>query len=164
MQEETTQKTISVCIKGGKISADVLKSALKYLLKEINKEQAKAKNKKASIPHGKQTLKDLTKQDAKLTNIQITEKTIGSFDRVARKYSIDYALKKDKTVSPPVYYVFFRAKDVDVMTAAFKEYTNDVAKKKTRPSLCSRLAKALETVRDTLSTQKERNKKHERSR
>ena len=83
---------------------------------------------------------------------------------MARKYSIDYALKKDKTISPPVYYVFFRAKDVDVMTAAFKEYTNDVAKKKARPSLCNRLAKALETVRDTLSTQKERNKKHERSR
>ena len=58
MQEETTQKTISVCIKGGKISADVLKSALRYLLKEISKEQSKAKSKKAAIPHGKQTLKD----------------------------------------------------------------------------------------------------------
>ena len=50
------------------------------------------------------------------------------------------------------------------MTAAFREYTSDVAKRKSRPSLCARLAKALETVRDTITPKKERNKKQERSR
>ena len=83
-------------------------------------------------------MKQLTAQTGKLTNIQVTEQNIGSFDRVARKYSIDYALKKDKTVEPPVYYVFFKAKDLDVMTAAFKEYTAAVSKKKTRPSVLQR--------------------------
>lgn len=168
MQEEINQKTIALCIKGGKISADVLKASLKYLLQQMQKESArqsaKQTAKRSAPPRGKQTLKDLTRQDTKLTNIQVTEKNIGSFDRVARKYAIDYALKKDKTVQPPVYYVFFQSKDVDVMTAAFREYTSDVAKRKARPSLCARLAKALETVRDTITPKKERNKKQERSR
>ena len=77
---------------------------------------------------------------------------------------IKYSLKKDKTVSPPAYYVFFRAKDIDAMTAAFKEYSNDVAKKQARPSIRKKLAKAMEAVRNTLSTQRERHKHHEHSR
>ena len=73
-------------------------------------------------PHGKQTIKQLIAQGAQLTNIQITDQNIKSFDRVARKYGIDYSLKKDSHVEPPLYLVFFKSKDVDVMTAAFKEY------------------------------------------
>ena len=62
---------------------------------------------------------------------------------VARKYSIDYSLKKDKSVDPPKYLVFFRAKDVDVMTAAFKEYTGVALKKSRKVSIRKRLQKAI---------------------
>ena len=31
---------------------------------------------------------------------------------MAKKYDIDYALKKDPTTDPPHYYVFFKAKDI----------------------------------------------------
>ena len=41
---------------------------------------------------------------------------------MARKYGIDYSLKKEVGADPPKYLVFFKAKDVDVMTAAFREY------------------------------------------
>lgn len=58
-----------------------------------------------------------------LTNIEITNRNIKSFERVANKYKIDFALKKDKSVDPPRYLVFFKAKDMDVMTAAFKEFS-----------------------------------------
>lgn len=168
MQEETTQKTISLVIKGGKIDAQILKASLKFFLNQAQKQKAKSKTKgqssKTAAVHGKQSLRELTAQGGKLTNIQVTEKNIGSFDRVARKYCIDYALKKDKTVSPPTYYVFFRAKDLDVMTAAFKEYTSDVTKKQSRPSIMAKLAKALESVRENMSQQKERHKHKEQSR
>ena len=164
MQEETTQKTISLVIKGGKIDAQILKASLKFFLSQAQKQKAKGQTKKAAPAKGKQTLKELSAQGGKLTNIQVTEKNIGSFDRVARKYCIDYALKKDKTVSPPTYYVFFRAKDLDVMTAAFKEYTSDVTKKQSRPSILVKLAKALEAVRENMSQQKERYKHKEQSR
>lgn len=175
MQEESTQKTISLVIKGGKINADILKSSMRYFLgqhqkhkaKHTAEKQAKANAKQAAKnahARGKQSLKELTAQNGKLANIQVTEKNIGSFDRVARKYSIDYALKKDKSVSPPVYYVFFKAKDLDVMTAAFKEYSNNVTKKQSRPSLLKKLSKALAAVRSNKENQKERHKHKEQSR
>jgi len=163
MQEESTQKTISLVIKGGKINADILKASMRYFLNQHQKHKASKHASKNAPPRGKQSLKDLTAQHGKLANIQVTEKNIGSFDRVARKYSIDYALKKDKSVSPPVYYVFFKAKDLDVMTAAFKEYSNDVTKKQTRPSLIQKLVKALAVVRDNKENQKERHKHKEQS-
>ncbi len=41
-----------------------------------------------------------------MTNIEITDANIKSFDKVARKYGIDYAVKKDKSVAPPKYLIF----------------------------------------------------------
>ena len=52
-----------------------------------------------------------------------------SFEKYARKYDIDYCLKKDRSAEPPKYYVFFKAKEVDSITAAFKEYTGWQLKK-----------------------------------
>lgn len=155
MQDYVNDKTICISIKGGRISAEILRKALVKVVHMLEKEHAKSvAGKKEKIPQGKQTLKDLTKQKDKLANIQVTNKNIGSFDRVARKYDIDYALKKDRSVRPPIYYVFFKAKDVDVMTAAFKEYTNRTAKKKARPS--ARNSPKLCRLLRTPSTSRER--------
>ncbi|MEI3288253.1 MAG: PcfB family protein [Eubacterium sp.] len=41
----------------------------------------------------------------------------------AKKYGIDFALKKDTTENPPRYLVFFKGRDADVLTAAFKEFS-----------------------------------------
>lgn len=57
-----------------------------------------------------------------MTSIEISDKNIKTFERVARKYGIDFALKKDKSCKPPKYYVFFKGRDMDAMTMAFKEY------------------------------------------
>ena len=46
---------------------------------------------------------------------------------MARKYRIDYAVKKDKSVDPPKYFVFFKSRDQDAMTMAFKGYAGMVA-------------------------------------
>lgn len=105
------------------------------------KERERQEKKK---PHGKQTIKQLTEQGAQLTNIQITDNNIKSFDRVARKYGIDYSLKKDSSVDPPKYMVFFKAKDVDVMTAAFKEYAGVTMEKSKKPSVKKKLQKAVQ--------------------
>ena len=71
---------------------------------------------------------------------------IKDFDRVARKYGIDYSLKKDVGADPPKYLVFFKAKDVDVMTAAFREYAGVELKKKQvkKPSVRKKLQKSVE--------------------
>lgn len=95
---------------------------------------------------GKQTIKQLNAQGVQLSNIKITDENIKSFDRVARKYGIDYSLKKEVGADPPKYLVFFKAKDVDVMTAAFREYAGVELKKKQakKPSVRKKLQKSVE--------------------
>ncbi len=120
------------------MTAGVLKAAMVKFLAELEKSTQKRGRQKAvkkSEPaHGKQKMKDLMKQNSQLTNIEITDGNIKSFERVARKYSIDFSLKKDAHEQPPRYIVFFKAKDVDVMTAAFKEFAaNELKKQKSRP-------------------------------
>ena len=57
---------------------------------------------------------------------------------MARKYRVDYALKKDKSSLVPKYYVFFRAKDAASLNAAFTEYSGVVTKEK-KPSVLQKL-------------------------
>lgn len=52
LQEEVNEKTISLCIKGGKITAQILKAALIKLLAEMDKKSSVGKEKKANV--GKQ--------------------------------------------------------------------------------------------------------------
>lgn len=96
-----------------------------------------------------------------LTNIEITNWNIKSFERVANKYKIDFALKKDKSVDPPRYLVFFKAKDMDVMTAAFKEFSAKELTKMNKPSIRKRLLKYQSQAREKISSVKEPNRKIE---
>ena len=68
-------------------------------------------------------MKQLIWQNQGVSNIEITDSNIKSFERVARKYGVDFALKKDKSGDIPKYLVFFKARDADALTAAFREYT-----------------------------------------
>ena len=103
MQEETNEKTIALYIKTGKLTAQQLQKAMKALLAQMKKQHDKQK-----IPHGKQTLKQLMKQNAGVSNIEITKDNIKAFESTAKKYGIDFALKKDSTETPPRYLVFFQ--------------------------------------------------------
>ncbi len=158
MQEEVNDKTIALSVKAAKLTGTVLKAVLRKFLEEQAKAKQKSKTKAAQPKHGKQTMKQLMKQNTQLTNIEVTDGNIKSFEKVARKYGIDFSLKKDATETPPKYIIFFKAKDIDVMTAAFKEYTKDDLKKTNKPSLRKRLAKAVETVRNHREKVKQKSK------
>lgn len=147
MQDEVNEKTMALCIKGGKISAQILKAALTKLLAEIEKkQQSKKMGGQNRCKRGKQSIKSLQQSGAQLTNIVVTDNNIKSFDRVARKYGIDYSLKKAEKEGKTEYLVFFKAKDVDVMMAAFKEYTGVSLKKEQRQSIRKKLEQAKERV------------------
>lgn len=99
MQEEVNEKVIALSIKTGKLSAEVLQKSMKFFLSQIKKQANKRQ-----MPHGKQTLKQLMKQNAGVSNIEITKDNIKAFESTAKKYGIDFALKKDVTESPPRYW------------------------------------------------------------
>lgn len=132
MQEEVTQKTIALVFKSSRLTADVLKKAMKLYL-----EHRKA-GKQAT--HGKMSVKKLVGQGMGASSIEVTDNNIKSFERVARKYNVDFAVKKDKTVEPPKYMVFFKGKDADVITQAFKEFVKVNEKKRGRVSVREKLA------------------------
>lgn len=108
MQEEVTQRTVTFCIRATKITADLLKKVLVAYLRHQKQKSVEKKAQKNQPKQGKVTVKELAKQNAGMVNIEITNKNIKSFERYARKYGINYALKKDKSKDPPVYLVFSR--------------------------------------------------------
>ena len=128
MQDEINEKTIALYIKTGKLTAQTLQKAMKKLLEQMKKQKGKA-------PQGKQTLKQLMKQNTGISNIEITEGNIKAFESTAKKYGIDFALKKDTTESPPRYLVFFKGRDADVLTAAFKEFSAKKLTQEKKPSI-----------------------------
>ena len=150
MQDEVNEKTVSLCIRCGKVTANLLKAAMKKALAKMEQEKQKLQGQKQpkqdkedKTYKGKQSMDKLMKQNVQLSNIEITDGNIKSFERVAKKYSIDFSLKKDVTADPPRYYVFFKARDADVMTAAFKEYTGQTLNKDKKPSVRKKLQQAI---------------------
>ena len=143
MQDEVRDKSVAFVINvgktGGRITADLLKAAIRRYLEQ-------SRNPKAH--HGKQTVKQLVKQGAGVQNIEITDKNIKSFERVARKYGVDFALKKDP--SHGKYLVFFKAKDADALNAAFAEYAAKSLHRdrRTKPSLRAQLSHFKEMVKN----------------
>ena len=103
MQEEVTDKTVALSVRAGKMTARVLRSVLRKLLAEM-----KRKRNNPRIHKGKQSVKKLVRQGTGVSNIEITDGSIKSFERVAKKYGVDFALKKDATISPPRWLVFFK--------------------------------------------------------
>lgn len=99
MQEEVENRAVTLVISATKLTARLLKAAiLKYLAsrKEKRLQKARAAPEK---PTGKQTVKQLIGQNQGVSNIEITDSNIKSFERVARKYGVDFAVKKDRSVS-----------------------------------------------------------------
>ena len=144
MQDEVNEKTVSLCIRCGKVTANLLKAAMKKALAKMEQEQKQPKQDKEDKTYkGKQSMDKLMKQNVQLSNIEITDGNIKSFERVAKKYSIDFSLKKDVNADPPRYYVFFKARDADVRTAAFKEYTGRSLNKDKKPSVRKKLQQAI---------------------
>jgi hypothetical protein len=154
MQEEVSTKIVAIAIRGGKISAEVLEKALKKFVQELEKAQKTASQPKTY--RGKQTVKHLVSQNAAISNIEVTDGNIKSFDRTAKKYGIDYALKKDMSELPPRYIVFFKGRDVDVMTQAFKEFSSKTVKRQEKPSLRQQLSKQIQKAKENKHREKEK--------
>ena len=138
MQEEVTSKTVAFYIKTARLTGNVLKSAMRAYLK--SHEQKKAV-KNTQIKGGKVTVKELAAQNAGMVNIEILDKNIKSFERYARKYGVNYALKKDPSKDPPVYMVFFKGRDQDAINAAFRDFSQKEITKANKPTIKKRLAK-----------------------
>ncbi|MGM9605807.1 MAG: PcfB family protein [Faecousia sp.] len=131
MQEEVEHRVVTLVINCTKLTEQELRKALGKFLAQI---KTKRQNKQ---PHGKMTVKQLAAQNRGLQSVEVTDQNVGSFKRIARKYGIDFAPYKAK--GQDRYLIFFKSQDADAMTAAFKEYTEQIVNKKSRPSVLAKL-------------------------
>ena len=138
MQEEITGRTVTLIVNGSKMTEQVFEKAVKKFLEEIQK------SKQPKIYRGRQTLKQLAGQNAGLSNIEISDKNIRAFTSVAKKYHVDFALKKDTAAEQPRYRVFFKSRDADAITAAFQEFASRRMGREEQSSIRERLAQTKE--------------------
>ena len=163
MQEEIENRTVNLAISTTKLTArGIIRLAAKGLayIKRKSREAA-LKNEK---PDGRQTIQQLIGQNQGVTNIDISQTDLKGFEKYARKYGVDYAITKDKSVFPPKYLVFFKARDADAMTAAFNAYSAEVLAKSKRPSTLSKLHKLIDAVKSIPTKVTSRDKQREQAR
>jgi hypothetical protein len=153
LQEQVNEKSVAIAVKAAKLTGRLLAKAMQDFLKK----RPKRGPAEPVVINGKQSLKSLTKQGASLSNIEVTGDNIGSFKKTARKYNIDFSLKRDNSGEIPKWIVFFKAKDADALTAAFKEYSKIQLKHKERkPSMLNQLEKAKELAKEAAPPVKKR--------
>ncbi len=136
MQEEVENRTVNLMISTTKLTWRALVSGYR----KFQQYRAKVKAGK-EVPHGKQTVKKLIGQNQGVSSIDIANTGIRDFDRIAKKYGVDYAIKKDRSVSLPKYLVFFKARDADALTAAFNEYSVKQMNRSQKPSVLKQLSR-----------------------
>ncbi len=155
MQEEVEQRTLTLVINGTKFSGRVLKSAASKFVAFCRNQKAKKVN---VHPKGKQSVKQLTRQGQGVNTMEIDDENLRQFERVARKYGVDYAVRKDVTADTPRFLVFFKGRDADAIMAALKEFSSTKELKSERPSLLQKLREIVPVV----GAPKERHKELER--
>ena len=75
------------------------------------------------------------------TNVEIDKESIRDFEKLAKKYGVDFAVRKDKSVDPPRFLVFVRSKDADALDAICKEHQARALTKNEKPSVLAQLKK-----------------------
>lgn len=136
MQEEIEQKTFNIMISTTKLSARTVLRAVKAAIRLY---QSKASQ-------GKQSVRTLLRQNRGVSSVEISKTGIRGLERYAKKYGIDYAIRKDTSEVPPRYLVFFKAPDAEAFQSAFKEYSASLLNKDKRPSVLARLQELVQAA------------------
>ena len=142
MNEEVSKETVNFAANSAKVTGRFLLNCLRAYLRH-------RQNKKMTAGKGEQTVKQLIKQGQGASSMEVSGESIKDFKRIANKYGVDFAIVKDKTIDPPRYTCFFKAKDMDAITAVVKEYSAEIVKrgqKKEKTSLVQQLRKLKEEI------------------
>jgi hypothetical protein len=142
LQEDIQNKSVVLSTKAAKLTARGLAKLMRAALRKMRQPPAPKQ--------GKQTVKQLSKGGA-LQSIEITDDNIKAFEPFARKFGVSYALQRDNSETPPRWLVFFRAKDADALTGAFKAFSASVVKRdKEKPSTRDAMHKFREILKNAV--------------
>lgn len=138
MQEEVENRSINLVVTTSRLTTRALLDGLRRVANDAHQhtlqvkesknrqklakveEKVRAREKyKAEGPHGKQTVKQLVRHSNGLEQIPVEGNHLKSFERVLKKYGVDFAIMKDKQESR--YLAFFKAKDKALLYSAVQE-------------------------------------------
>ena len=150
IDEDVSRRTIAVSIKATKLTGRVLAQACLAVGRKIKKTY-----RARQTPHGKQTVRQLMGHGAATNSIEVESPK--DFDRVARRWNVDYAFYK---TGPDKYLLFFKAGQADAMTACFSEYSRKMLSKakSNRVPIREQLQQAADQLSKEKPKQKERAK------
>ncbi len=142
IQEDVNHRSISLTIRAAKLTGHTLWKIIRAFMRHIRNKQ-----RYPNIPRGKQTVKQLAKQGQGVSTLDMGDDGIKHFDRVMRKFGVDYAVTKDKSTVPPTHTIFFKGRDGDAIMNAFKAYTAKITRANEKPSVLAQLQRMVERVR-----------------
>ena len=159
INEEIARKTLNMEVKAGKVTAKLLLTLLKKLMKEA--EKLGGLEKLVSSKGNEVKLKDMVKK-GQLEEIPVEEAELKELKKELNRYGVKFSVMKDKESGK--YSVFFQAKDMKVMDKAFK-YALAESEKKTerKESIHKNIEKFKEMAKNTVSKDKVKNKQKEQS-
>ena len=162
MQEEVENKTLTLIVSSTKFTGRMLRTAIAKYMAHRKEVKIQRQRDGPVVHHGKQTVKQLVGQNQGVTNIEIVDASTREFERIARKYGVDYAIKKDRSSDPPKYLIFFKGRDQDALTAAFTEYMQKKVRSSERPSVRETLSRFREQIRNSVANRSNRKELPER--
>ena len=131
MQEDIENRSLTLMINSSKLTARTLATAFTKFLRYTRN---KVKEHHDVKPQGKQTIKELIAQNQGVEKTDLADKDeVKTFDRIAKQYGVDYAIKKG--ISPEGkqrYILFFKARDRSAIDQAMSAYAADYMKKHKR--------------------------------
>ena len=129
MQEDIEHRTVTLIISGSKFTMRKLSQAAGKLLAYM-----KNRAHRDVTRHGRQSVKQLPRKDQGATSIELNDPNLKDFQRIARRYGVDYAVRQVKG-DQPKYLVFFKAWDSDAITAMLTELAQQRMGREERPSV-----------------------------
>lgn len=115
IDEEISRSTIAISVRASKLTARSLAYVLGVAARKIRQVHHQA-------PQGKQSVKQLLRHGGEASAIDLPGNA-RDFDRVARRWGVDYAIKR---VEKGRYLLLFKAKQADAITGCFSEYSRRV--------------------------------------
>ena len=167
MQEEIENRTVNLVVTTSKLSVRALTDGLRRFLNRVEQQSrlrqettsrehiAKAEIRahrkemeKAEGPHGKQTVRQLIRHSNGLKQVPVQGERLKEFERVLKRYGVDFAIMKETAAEKPRFLVFFKAKDEEVLSSVLADCTRRQMERAVgrRPSILKLLAEIKEKV------------------
>ena len=150
-QEQIERESISIALKAARLTADAVIKAFEVACNQIYKTYVKSQT-----PKGCQSVKKLMNHNCPTNTVPI-EGDKGLFEKIARKWNVDYAFHQ---TGKGKYLLLFKSGQADAITACMSEYSKCVIKraKDKRPPVMDELKKAKEQADRAAEREKPKHK------